>query len=140
MISPLRVPFRPESSNFKSANPTYCSMLLDSISPHFTLRSLTFGLIVICTLCLVIPQFFYYPHNYFRFLTFTNIPHVYLDAHLVRFHHQYIYQTITAMFFHMNFLHWFSNMLMAMFLLTAVEYMWMMSVVIALVADRKSVV
>lgn len=59
-------------------------MLLDVMSPHFTFRSLTFALILTTFLCLIIPQFFYYPRNYFHFLTFTNLPHLYLDTTLIR--------------------------------------------------------
>jgi membrane associated rhomboid family serine protease len=56
----------------------------------------------------------------------------YLETELVKTHKVYLYETITSIFFHMNMLHWFNNTVMAFFMMSAIEYMWRPSVILAL--------
>lgn len=130
----IRVPFTYEGSNFKPPHSNYLSMMMDAVAPHFKCASLSSMLFIAITVCLVLPQFFWTPHSYLHFLTFTNIPKVYLDTILVRHNHAYLYQTVSSMLFHLHFLHWFNNSLMLMFMLTAIEYMWWPSVLVSLLA------
>ena len=133
-MSLIRVPFTAQGSNFKPPHRSYLPMMLDMISPHLTLCSMSTFLLLAITLCLIVPQFFWFPHDYVHFLTFTNIDKAYLDTILARHNHLYLYQTFTSLFFHMHFLHWFNNSLMLMFMLTAMEYMWWPNVLISLLA------
>lgn len=133
-MSQIRVPFTGQDSNFKPPYSGYLTMLLDIICPHFACWSLSTVIWIVMTLCLIVPQLFWAPHDYVHFLTFTGINRVYLDTILIRHNHLYVYQAFTSMFFSLHFLHWFNNSLMLLFMLTAIEYMWWPSVLVALVA------
>ncbi len=64
----------------------------------------------------------------------TNIPYVHLNTLQVRSNHIYLYETLTAVFFHASMRHWFNNIIMAFLVLPDVEYMWCPSLLLALVA------
>lgn len=71
--------------------------------------------------------------GYLSFLTYTNMPHVYLETELVKIQKKYLYEAFTSIFFHMNLIHWFNNTIMAVFMLSAIEYMWRPAILLAFI-------
>lgn len=110
-----RVPFLPVRINWKLTHPSYCKMIFQLFSPHFCFCSTTFVLLLITTLCMVIPPLFLPPSNYNHFLAKTDLPYVYLQPASIRRHPLLIYQCFTSMFFHSHYRHFTSTMTVVFF-------------------------
>lgn len=99
------------------------------VFPSMKLMALTTVIIAINIIVFVVMHVIYSPASYASFLELpSQMLKWVLDIALVKSNKKYIYQCLTALFIHKNYMHILGNMIFAVFVMYEMENSWLWSI------------
>jgi membrane associated rhomboid family serine protease len=107
----------------------YFKTIQSRFMPNFKFASMSTVLILLNIIIFILIHIVFSPSEYDRFLSWPNqMDKWLLDIDLIRANRMYMYQTVTAMFMHQNYLHILGNMIFALIVMYEMENSWKWSI------------
>ncbi len=116
-------------------NENYLKSIQSRFVPNFKMASMSSALIILNIVVFIVMHIVYQPSSYTQFLAWPKqMDKWLLDVELIKSNRIYMYQTVTAIFLHNNYIHILGNMIFATFVMYEMENSWRWAIPLGLLA------